>query len=62
MVRDSADSEIAAGIAVGIPTVQVLRPGVERTAAARFHVRGLDELRDVVDALGASSPAAVRSD
>ena len=57
VVGDSAESEIAAGLAVGIPTVQVLRPGVARTDAARFHVRGLDELRDVVAALGGSAPA-----
>ncbi|MGC4017567.1 MAG: HAD family hydrolase [Luteolibacter sp.] len=44
VVGDNPDSEIAAGLALGIPTVQTLRPGVPRTEAATHHVSGLAEL------------------
>jgi putative hydrolase of the HAD superfamily len=41
---DNPDSEIAAGNALGMPTVQTLRPGVERTPAATFHIKSFAEL------------------
>ncbi|MFD0893694.1 HAD family hydrolase [Luteolibacter ambystomatis] len=44
VVGDNPDSEIAAGNALGIPTVQTLRPTVPRTDTARYHVAGLAEL------------------
>jgi FMN phosphatase YigB (HAD superfamily) len=45
VVGDSAESEIAAGNRLGIPTVQILRPGVRRTDLATYHVAGLEEIR-----------------
>lgn len=44
VVGDSATSEIAAGGRLGIPTVQILRPGVTKTAAAGRHIHSLAEL------------------
>jgi len=44
VVGDSAASEIAAGNSLGIPTVQILRPGVPRTDTAQHHIRSLAEL------------------
>jgi FMN phosphatase YigB (HAD superfamily) len=48
VVGDSATSEIAAGNALGIPTVQILRPGVVRARNAGRHVHGLAELIPVL--------------
>jgi FMN phosphatase YigB (HAD superfamily) len=44
IIGDSAISEIAAGNALGIPTVQILRPDVVRTDTATRHVCSLREL------------------
>lgn len=44
IVGDSATSEIAAGLQLGIPTVQILRPGVEKTESAGRHILSLKEL------------------
>ena len=44
IVGDSASSEIVAGIQLGIPTVQILRPGVQRTETADRHIHSLTEL------------------
>ena len=44
VIGDNPDSELAAGARVGIRTVQILRPGVVRSATANHHIRGLDEL------------------
>jgi putative hydrolase of the HAD superfamily len=44
IVGDSAVNEIAAGNALGIPTVQILRPGVQRTETAARHIFTLREL------------------
>lgn len=44
VVGDSAASEIAAGNSLGIPTVQILRPGVHRSDAAQYHIASLAEL------------------
>jgi len=44
IVGDSAISEIAAGNALGIPTIQILRPGVVLTETATRHIHSLREL------------------
>ncbi len=44
VVGDNADSEIEAGNRLGIPTAQILRPGVARAANATHHIRALDEI------------------
>jgi putative hydrolase of the HAD superfamily len=53
VVGDSGDSEIAAGGRIGMPTVQVVRPGVVPTDAARFHIASLEELPQVLSQLEA---------
>lgn len=45
VVGDNPDSEIEAGRRLGIRTVQILRPGVERSSNASDHVQDLAELR-----------------
>jgi FMN phosphatase YigB (HAD superfamily) len=45
VVGDNADSEIAVGARLGMPTVQTLRPGVPYAANATFHIRSLHELK-----------------
>jgi FMN phosphatase YigB (HAD superfamily) len=50
VVGDNPASEIAAGNRLGIPTVQILRPGVARSANATHHVDGLDALRRLMGA------------
>ncbi|HVO07467.1 MAG TPA: HAD family hydrolase [Burkholderiaceae bacterium] len=44
VIGDNPDSELAAGARAGIRTVQMLRPGVVRSAVADHHVGGLAEL------------------
>ena len=44
VIGDNPDSELAAGARIGIRTVQILRPGVERSGAADHHITGLAEL------------------
>jgi putative hydrolase of the HAD superfamily len=44
VIGDNPDSELAAGARIGIRTVQTLRPGVVRSAAADHHITGLEEL------------------
>jgi putative hydrolase of the HAD superfamily len=44
VVGDSAASEIAAGNSLGMPTVQILRPGVPRSETAQYHIASLAEL------------------
>ncbi len=44
VVGDSPASELAAGRAIGAITVQTLRPGVERSDIADYHVQDLGEL------------------
>lgn len=53
VLGDSAESEIAAGNRLGIPTVQVLRSGVERCEEAQFRIVDLTELRAVIAELDA---------
>lgn len=44
VVGDDPESEIKAGNALGIRTVQILRPGVERSPTAALHIHSLSEL------------------
>jgi FMN phosphatase YigB (HAD superfamily) len=44
VVGDSAESEIAAGNRIGMPTAQILRPGVHQCPTARHFIASLDEL------------------
>ena len=44
VVGDNADSEIAAGRALGMPTVQTLRPGVPPAANAQWRIGNFAEL------------------
>jgi putative hydrolase of the HAD superfamily len=48
IVGDNHDSEIAAGVRLGIRTVQTLRPGVPRSPAATHHIQTLHELRPLL--------------
>jgi putative hydrolase of the HAD superfamily len=49
VVGDNGESEIAAGNRLGMTTVQILRPGVERCDTARHTVRNLIELKALMD-------------
>jgi FMN phosphatase YigB (HAD superfamily) len=51
VVGDTPHAEIEAGNRLGIPTVQILRPGVERGHNARYYIRDLQELRVLVEGL-----------
>lgn len=44
VVGDNADSEIAAGNALGMPTVQTLRPGVPLAENAQWRIKNFREL------------------
>lgn len=44
VVGDNPESEIEAGNQLGMPTVQTLRPGVERGGNAKYYVAGLQEI------------------
>ena len=48
VVGDNPDSEIDAGNRLGIPTVQILRPGIIPGGNAAFYVRNLAELLEMV--------------
>ena len=48
VIGDNPDSELAAGARIGIRTVQILRPGVARSAIPDYHIRGLAELGSLV--------------
>ena len=52
IVGDNPDSEIAAGNRLGIETVQILRPGVERGANAKYFISGLRELQSLIPGKG----------
>jgi FMN phosphatase YigB (HAD superfamily) len=45
VVGDNPDSEIAAGIRLGMTTIQTLRPGVPASPAATHHIGTLAELK-----------------
>jgi FMN phosphatase YigB (HAD superfamily) len=49
VVGDNPISEIAAGNAAGMHTVQVLRPGVAEDAQAMYHVLGLRDLWPILN-------------
>jgi len=51
VVGDNPESEIAAGASLGMPTVQMVRPGVAPDVRARWRVGNLRELRALVDKL-----------
>lgn len=55
VVGDNPESEIAAGNLLGMPTVQILRPGVPRDTSARWHCEHLVGVRDLVGELIAGS-------
>jgi len=57
VVGDSAESEIAAGNALGMPTVQTLRPGVPPAPAAQWRIRNLAELSKLIPKIH-STPGA----
>jgi FMN phosphatase YigB (HAD superfamily) len=48
VVGDNPESEIAAGNQLGMTTVQILRPGVPPSPAAKYQIRTLDELKRFV--------------
>jgi FMN phosphatase YigB (HAD superfamily) len=48
VVGDNAESEIAAGARLCMPTVQTLRPGVPYAPNATFHIRTLHELKELL--------------
>jgi FMN phosphatase YigB (HAD superfamily) len=52
VVGDSDRSEIAAGKALGMRTIQTLRPGVPRSSTADMHIASLEELRPLFDEEG----------
>jgi putative hydrolase of the HAD superfamily len=52
IIGDSAESEIAAGNRIGMPTIQILRPGVRRTDTATQVIASLRELPAILRALG----------
>ena len=57
IVGSNHDSEIAAGVRLGIRTAQTLRPGVPRSPAATYHIQGLRELGPLLDsAPGSATP------
>jgi len=57
VVGDNPSSEIDAGNRLGIPTVQILRPGVIRTPAATHHIDGLAGLRRLIGGDAGTQPA-----
>ncbi len=48
VVGDDADSEIAAGNRLGIPTMQIRRAGIPRAANATRHIESLTELTGIL--------------
>lgn len=55
VVGDNARSEIAAGNQLGMITVQILRPGIERSNEARHTVKNLLELKALIERTERSS-------
>jgi FMN phosphatase YigB (HAD superfamily) len=49
VVGDNPESEIAAGIRLGMPTVQILRPGVIKSTTAAYYIRDVNELRRLLE-------------
>jgi FMN phosphatase YigB (HAD superfamily) len=50
VVGDNPKSEIEAGNRLGMPTVQILRPGVARGATATHYIHELSELLAIIEA------------
>jgi putative hydrolase of the HAD superfamily len=50
VVGDNPESEIAAGNRLGMPTVQILRPGIARGATATHYIHDLSELGAIIQA------------
>jgi putative hydrolase of the HAD superfamily len=50
VVGDNPESEIEAGNRLGMPTVQILRPGIARGATATHYIHDLRELHVIIDA------------
>ncbi|MBB6252751.1 HAD family hydrolase [Nitrospirillum iridis] len=48
VVGDNPESEIAAGNVLGMPTAQILRPGVPWDGRARYHIRDLRDLKTLL--------------
>lgn len=48
VIGDNADSEIAAGNELGMPTVQTLRPGVPPASHARWRIKSFGELPKLI--------------
>lgn len=55
VVGDNARSEIAAGNQLGMITVQILRPGIERSNDARYTVENLPDLKTLIEHAGPPS-------
>ena len=51
VVGDHPESEIAAGNRLGMPTVQILRPGVVEGTTAKFVIRSFRELPEILSTL-----------
>lgn len=52
VVGDDAKSEISAGNRLGIPTVQIMRGGVQRADNATYHIESLQELGPLIEEHG----------
>lgn len=50
VVGDNPGSELGAAKKLGIPAVQVLRPGVKKCEEADYYVNSLSELAGIIDA------------
>lgn len=61
VVGDNARSEIAAGNQLGMITVQILRPGVERSNDARYTVENLIEIKTLIERAGRPSAGRVHT-
>lgn len=61
VVGDNGDSEIAAGNRLGMVTVQILRPGVERCDTAHHVVGSLVELKVLMDHASGPQPARIHT-
>lgn len=56
VVGDSERGELEAGRSLGMPTVQLLRPGVTRTQAVDWHITGLSELPPLIRRIEGEDP------
>lgn len=61
VVGDNARSEIAAGNQLGMITVQILRPGIERSDEARYTVKNLPELKTLIERTERPSTRSART-